>query len=97
MQTLAGGKNLVKTMHIKYGSAEGYREHMRTIAAKGGRNSKGGGFNDRELARRAAARGGRNSRRGYRLAGTEGGVRTYINNKTGERELFFEDQAQIEN
>ena len=48
----------------KFGSHEAYKEHMRSIAAKGGKNGRTGGF----FANRAAAvlageKGGRISKR----------------------------------
>ena len=58
--TKAGGLSASLTNKTKYG-----RDFYSKIGAKGGRNSRTGGFYaNRELARKAGAIGGRISRRG---------------------------------
>ena len=44
---------LIKTNIIKYGSYENYVKFLKEIASKGGKNSPGGGFRDKEVARKA--------------------------------------------
>lgn len=39
MNTLEGGRAVVKTMTKKHGSYEAYQEHMREIASKGGKKT----------------------------------------------------------
>ena len=65
MQTLAGGRTLVKSMIEKHGSYEGWCEWMRKNGSKGGKVTgiaKGFALN-RELAREAGRKGGTNSKR----------------------------------
>jgi general stress protein YciG len=58
------GITLRNTMIARYGSVEAWRDHMRTIGAKGGSLGHTGGFAaNYELARIAGAKGGRISRR----------------------------------
>ena len=70
VQTKKGGETLRQTNIEKYGSYEAYREHMRSMASKGG--SKTGiakGFAlDKDRARRCGALGGRISRRTKKAA-----------------------------
>lgn len=71
-----------QTMLAKYG-ADGLREKMQKIGAKGGRSGRGpgykGGFaSDPKRAAEAGAKGGRKSKRGYRLIREEGEHREYV-------------------
>jgi uncharacterized protein len=57
--TIAGGRKAALTNKQKHGS-----DFYAKIGAKGGRNSRTGGFfKNRELAREAGRKGGRKSRR----------------------------------
>ena len=44
MQTIEGGKKVVKTMVKKYGSRKAWLAHMREIASKGGKAKVPKGF-----------------------------------------------------
>ena len=61
--TLAGGRKAAKTNKLRYGD-----DYYVTIGAKGGKESRGGGFApNRELAREAGRKGGMKSKRGSAL------------------------------
>lgn len=63
--TLEGAKKMREASIKRFGSEEAYREWMRSIASKGGKLGRTGGFYaNRELAREAGKKGGMISRRG---------------------------------
>lgn len=63
MQTLEGGKKVVKTMTKKYGSRKAWLAHMREIASKGGQWKGPKGFAVSGKAREAGRLGGLISKR----------------------------------
>ena len=65
MQTIEGGKKVVKTMTKKYGGRKAWLAHMREIASKGGRVKVPKGFALMTPEQRSACgvKGGKISRR----------------------------------
>jgi len=54
--TKAGAAKNRKAMLAKYGGEDGYHEYLRTLGARGGSKSRGGGFTARpDLAKKARA------------------------------------------
>ena len=66
MQTIEGGKKVVKTMVKKYGSRKKWLAHMREIASKGGKAKVPKGFALMTPEQRSAygVKGGSVSKRG---------------------------------
>lgn len=63
-QTKEGLENARKTLYARYGGEEGYKEHMREIAALGGKAQVPKGFAkfSKEKLVEASAKGGRAAR-----------------------------------
>lgn len=61
--TKEGAAKLVRTNIATYGSMEAYKQFMRDIGSKGGRNGNTGGFAGRPDLARAAGRLGRGAQR----------------------------------
>ena len=63
--TKEGGEAMRATMIERYGSIEAWKQHMRELAHKGGKNGHTGGFfADRNRASWAGYKGGKVSKRG---------------------------------
>lgn len=70
MNTPEGGHTLKRTMIEKFGSEQAWKEHMRTIASKGGKRGFTGGYwhakyvqGDVNFIRECGSKGGRKSKR----------------------------------
>lgn len=67
----------LQTQIQKHGSYEAYREFMREIGSKGGKNSKG-------FSPEASKKGGQLGRRGWSYKGIQNNKHVWVHNESGK-------------